>query len=78
MYGSRDKKNRVNRRILKETARGRVVTKGSYTYKKTACRYEDIDYLFAYQGISDEEVKPHIMLLLVPADDSDIDVPMQP
>ncbi len=37
VYGSRDIKNRINRRISKESVTGRVVTGGNYNHKKTAC-----------------------------------------
>lgn len=64
MYGSRDLKNRINRRVSKETPDGMVVVGGNYNHKKTACKHDDIDYLPAYQGMTNDQVNSHIKPLL--------------
>ena len=46
----------------------------NYNHKKTACKHEEVDYLPRYQGMTDEEVRSHIMPLLAAKDDND-DVP---
>ena len=70
VYGSRDVKNRINRRISKETPGGRVVAGGNYSHLKTACKHEQVDYVARFQGMTDEKVKSHIMPLLAPERDA--------
>ena len=66
VYGSRDKKNRINRRISKQSPSGAIFTAGgNYNSGKTPCRHEDIDYLEKYQVMSKEEVDAVIMSLLI-------------
>lgn len=77
VYGSRDKKNRINRRISKQSPSGAVVSGGNYNNKKTACKHQDVDYLPQYQGMTDEQVKSHIMPLLVPGGGAYVDVPVE-
>ena len=67
VYGSRDKQNRIMRRISKESPAGVVCQGGHYNSGKTACKHEDIDYLTGFQGMSKEEVDAHIKPLLEPS-----------
>lgn len=76
VYGSRDKLNRINRRISKESPTGNLTVGGNYNFKKTACRHEDIDYLDEYKGMTDDEVKSHIMPLLIAGGGAFIDIPI--
>ena len=69
VYGSRDKHDRINRRIAKVDVAGRVVLLGSFDVKRTACKHEDIDYIPKYQGLTKQEVDSLIMPLLRAADD---------
>ena len=50
VYGSRDKQDRINRRISKESPTGQLASGGHVNNEKTACSHEDIDYLPPYQG----------------------------
>ena len=77
VYWSRDVKNRINRRISKESPLGRVVMGGNFNNKKTACKHADIDYLPEYQGMTNEEVNSHIMPLLVAGGGAYVNVPVQ-
>lgn len=77
VYGSRDIKNRINRRISKESPLGRVVTGGNYNHKKTACRHDNIDYLPQFQGMTADEVNSHIRPLLAAGGGAYVDVPVQ-
>lgn len=77
VFGSRDALNRINRRISKETPSGAVVQGGNMDARKTACSHDDVDYVPRYQGMSDQEVKSHIMPLLAGGYDLDPDT-MQP
>lgn len=54
-----------------------MVHGGNYNNKKTACKHEDVNYIAAYQGMTDKEVKSHIMPLLAPGDGAYVDVPVQ-
>ena len=38
----------------------------NYNRLKTACKYEEVDYVIRFRGMIDDEVKAHIMSLLVP------------
>lgn len=64
VYGSRDRRDHINRRISKESQHGEVVLGGAYETRRTACRHDDIDYIPRYQGMSAEEVNAAIMPLL--------------
>ena len=66
VYGSRDVRNRINRRISKESPDGRVMMNNNYNRLKTACKHEKVDYVTRFRGMTDDEVKAHIMSLLVP------------
>ena len=77
VYGSRDVKNRINRRISKESPLGRVVVSGNYNHKKTACKHKDIDYLPKYQGMTNDEVNLYIMPLLAAGGGAYVNVPVQ-
>lgn len=48
VYGSRDRLNRINRRIAKVDIVGEVVLGGFFDAKRTACKHDHIDYLPAY------------------------------
>ena len=78
VYGSRDRKDRINRRISKEDNYGRVVIGGRYDHKRTACSHADINYIPKYQGMSKEQVDAAIMPLLRAATDADRNVSPTP
>ena len=65
VYENRDKKNRINRKIFKETFDGIVVLSGNYNRLKTVCKHEDVDYLIKYQNLIDEEVRVLIIPFLI-------------
>ncbi|KAL8688233.1 MAG: hypothetical protein Q9218_005806 [Villophora microphyllina] len=67
VYGSRDVRNRINRRIAKVSVAGTVVVGGNYDTRRTACSHEDIAYLPTFAGMSKAEVDSHIMPLLTGA-----------
>ena len=70
--------------ILKETADGRVVVGGNFNHRKTACKHEEVDYVPRFQGMTEEEVRSHIMPLLISgrgayvefSDDDDVLIPL--
>ena len=64
VYASRDRRNRINRRITKVSTSMLPSNSTFYDSKKTACSHKDIDYLPEYQGLSEAEVNSHIMPLL--------------
>jgi hypothetical protein len=64
VYGSRDRRDRINRRVSKEDEFGHVVLGGNFDVRRTACRHEHINYIPRYQGMSKEEVDAVIMPLL--------------
>ncbi len=68
VYGSRDVKDRINRRIAKVDVAGTVVLGGNFDVRKTACKHEDIAYIPKYIGMTKEEVDAVIMPLLRAAD----------
>jgi len=70
VYGSRDKKNRINRRVVKVDSSGTMVLGGHYDVKKTSCSHKNIDYLPQFAGMSKGEVDSHIMPLLIAMDAS--------
>lgn len=69
VYGSRDIKDRINRRIAKVDMAGSVVLGGRYDVKRTACSHGDINYVVRYRGMSKDEVDSVIMPLLRAADE---------
>ena len=71
VYGSRDIKNRINRRVAKVDIAGRTVLGGNYHVKKTACKHEHINYLSTFRGMSKQEVDAHIQPLLDAMEDSE-------
>ena len=64
VYGSRDVRNRINRRISKLDLHGTVVLGGNFDVRRTSCSHEEIDYLPAFHGMTREQVNSHIMPLL--------------
>lgn len=64
MYGSRDRRDRVNRRISKEDHQDQVVLSGRYDVEKTACSHANIHYIPKYQDLTKEQVDAAIMPLL--------------
>ncbi|KAI4208824.1 MAG: hypothetical protein LQ351_008165 [Letrouitia transgressa] len=69
VYGSRDAKDRINRRISKVGLDGEVIMGiNFFDAYKTACKHEDIDYVEKFYGMSKEEVDSIIMPLLKAAD----------
>lgn len=71
VYGSRDRHNRINRRIAKVDIAGRTVLGGNYHVRRTACKHENIDYLAAFRGMSKQEVDAHIQPLLDAMEESE-------
>jgi len=65
IYGSRDKKNRINRRVVKVNSSSTIVLRGYYDVKKTSCSYIKINYLPQFAGISKGEVDSYIISLLI-------------
>ena len=64
VYGSRDRRDRINRRISKKDAAGNVVLNGNYDIKKTTCSHANIHYIDKYQGLSKEQVNAAIIPFL--------------
>ena len=64
VYGSRDVRNRINRRIAKVDMGDVVVQDGAYDIKKTACSHTDIEYLPRFAGMTKSEVDSLIQPLL--------------
>lgn len=64
VYGSRDRKNRINRRISKEDDQGNVIRGGNFDTKKYACKPETIDYIERYRGMTRKQVGAAIKPLL--------------
>lgn len=54
VYGSRDRRHRINRRINKEIEGGIVVQGGNYDRLRTACSHPDIKCVTRYRGLSKE------------------------
>lgn len=71
VYGSRDRRNRINRRVSKATNEGTVVTGGAYDAYRTSVRHDEIEYVPRYQGMSAEEVNAAIMSLLKEMEEED-------
>ena len=45
VFCSRDRKDRINRRISKDSVNGGLANSLYFDARKTACKHEDIDYL---------------------------------
>lgn len=56
VYASRDRRNRVNRRVSKEDNMGNIITGGNYDALRTACRHENITYIARFRNKTKEEV----------------------
>ena len=56
VYGSRDKRGRINRRISKQTMGGVLVVGGSYSCYRTSCSHDDIVYVEHLAGLSKADV----------------------
>ncbi len=64
VYGSRDRKNRINRWISKEDDQGNVIRGGNFDTKKNACKPENIDYIERYRGMTRKQVGAAIKPLI--------------
>ena len=64
VYGSQDRRGRVNRRVSKETARGEPVRGGQYNYRRTACKHEEVEYIPTLAAMSKEQVNHYIRTFL--------------
>ena len=56
VYGSRDRRGRINRRLSKWTPAGVLVTGGNYSAFRTSCTHDDVLYAVHFQGLGREEI----------------------
>lgn len=65
MIGLRDLRGRINWRTSKEDRYAIVVQDGNFDTRKTVCGHNDVDYYPLYRGMTEAEVRFHIMPLLI-------------
>lgn len=64
VYGSRDRRDRINLRISNERTNRTVTEEGNYDRRRTACSHYNIDNIDRYRGLSKEQVDAAIMPIL--------------
>jgi hypothetical protein len=64
VYGSRDRLQRINRRISKVDGRGMVVARSLFHCRKTACEHDDINYIDRFAGLAKDAVDALVLPMI--------------